>query len=175
MLTLTQSNWFAAVAVCAAVSSPVALTGCEEQTITDGGMYKLTIAEKPFNLKVSCSEPTRQKGLGGVATIADDGGMIFAFPDSDKRNFWMVDCITDMDVIFLDPRGYVTSIHTMLKEDPKKPEETLDQYHNRLKRYSSVTPAQYAIELRKGRAEELGIKTRQKIEFDTKAFKAAAK
>jgi uncharacterized membrane protein (UPF0127 family) len=46
-------------------------------------------------------------------------------------------------------------------------------YEQRLVRYSSVSPAQYVIELRAGRAKELGIKTSQKIALDAPALKAA--
>jgi uncharacterized membrane protein (UPF0127 family) len=36
-----------------------------------------------------------------------------------------------------------------------------------------VLPAQYAIELRAGRAAELGLRTSQKVTLDTAALKAA--
>jgi hypothetical protein len=41
--------------------------------------------------------------------------------------------------------------------------------------YESLSPAQFAIELRKGRAAELGIKTRQKLPLDIPALRAVAK
>jgi uncharacterized membrane protein (UPF0127 family) len=85
----------------------------------------------------------------------------------------MKDCVIDMDIVYLDPLGYVTAMHTMTKQPPKGADESQIAYEQRLVRYSSVSPAQYVIELRAGRAKELGIKTSQKIALDAPALKAA--
>lgn len=151
------------------------LPSCTEEVIKDGGTYSMQIAGKPFNLKVSSSDPTRMRGLGGVDKIADDGGMIFIFPDSKERKFYMKDCVVDMDIMFLDSLGYVTATYTMPMQPARKPDETETAYDLRLPRYSSLTPAQYAIELRKGRIAELGIKTREKIPLDLAKLRPAAK
>ena len=151
----------------------VACVACTEGALKDGGTWDTTIAGKPFHLKVSSSDATRQRGLGGVTDIPVDGGMIFVFPDADFRGFWMKDCVIDMDIVYLDPLGYVTAMHTMTKQPPKGADESQVAYEQRLVRYSSVSPAQYVIELRAGRAKELGIKTSQKIALDAPALKAA--
>ncbi|NBP52499.1 MAG: DUF192 domain-containing protein [Actinobacteria bacterium] len=154
----------AAVACCAS---------CDQGALQDGGTWRTTIAGKPFALTVSASDLTRTKGLGGVAEIPADGGMVFVFPAAEMRAFWMVDCIVDMDIVYLDPLGYVTAIHTMRKEPPRRPDEAPYAYEARLPRYSSVLPAQYAIELRAGRAAELGLRPAQKVAIDADALKAA--
>lgn len=154
---------------------PVAIlcAACDPAGTKDGGTWATTIGGKPFALTVSASDATRTRGLSGVASIADDGGMVFVFPDAQMRGFWMVDCIVDMDIVYLDPLGYVTAIHTMRKEAPQRQGESRGAYEARLPRYSSVLPAQYAIELRAGRAAELGLRTSQKVTLDTAALKAA--
>ncbi len=157
----------------AASLSAVTCIACTEGALKDGGTWDTTIAGKPFHLKVSSSDATRQRGLGGVTDIPVDGGMIFVFPDADFRGFWMKDCVIDMDIVYLDPLGYVTAMHTMTKQPPKGADESQVAYEQRLVRYSSVSPAQYVIELRAGRAKELGIKTSQKIALDAPALKAA--
>ena len=149
--------------------------GCAPASPSDGATYAMEIAGKPFALTVSASDPTRQRGLGGVERIADDGGMIFIFPDVQVRGFWMKDCVTDMDIVYLDHLGYVTAVHTMRKELPRGAEEPQSIYEARLPRYSSVLPAQFAIELRAGRAKELGIAVQQKLVLDLEALKAAAR
>jgi uncharacterized membrane protein (UPF0127 family) len=151
----------------------VACIACEPAGLKDGGTWKATIAGQQFSLTVSSSDATRTRGLGGVADIAVDGGMVFVFPNSEMRGFWMKDCVTDMDIVYLDPMGYVTAIHTMRKEPPRREGESQFAYEARLPRYSSVSPAQYAIELRAGRAAELKLATSQKIAIDAKALKAA--
>ena len=149
--------------------------GCAPSSPSDGSTYRMEIAGSPFALAVSASDPTRQRGLGGVERIADDGGMIFVFPDVQVRAFWMKDCVTDMDIVYLDPLGYVTAVHTMRKELPRGDGEPQAIYEARLPRYSSVLPAQFAIELRAGRAKELGIAVQQKLAIDLAALKAAAR
>jgi uncharacterized membrane protein (UPF0127 family) len=150
------------------------LAGCEGR-VADGGTYDAAIGGQRFRLTVSSSDPTRQRGLGGVADIPADGGMIFVFPDCRMRGFWMKDCVTDMDIVYLDGLGYVTAIHTMRMEPPKRADETDFAYEDRLPRYSSVLPSQFVIELRKGRAAELGLRTQQKIDLDREALAAAAR
>lgn len=134
----------------------------------------MQIAGKPFALTVSASDPSRLRGLGGVERIPDDGGMIFVFRDVQMRGFWMKDCVTDMDIVYLDHLGYVTAVHTMRKELPRGADEPIAMYEARLPRYTSVLPAQFAIELRAGRAKELGIATQAKLELDLEALRAAA-
>ena len=156
-----------------AAAACVACAACEPASLTDGGTWRTQIAGKPFALTVSASDATRTRGLGGVARIEEDGGMVFVFPNSEMRGFWMKDCVTDMDIVYLDPLGYVTAIHTMRKEPPRGPSESAFAYESRLPRYTSLLPAQYAIELRAGRAAELGLRTSQKVAIDEKALKAA--
>ncbi|MFM1935139.1 MAG: hypothetical protein RI990_98 [Planctomycetota bacterium] len=148
------------------------LAACEAP-VADGGPWKTTIKGQPFTLTVSASDPTRQRGLGGVTEIPVDGGMAFAFPDAQLRGFWMKDCVIDMDIVYLDPLGYVTAVHTMRKEPPQFEGEPQQYYEARLPRYSSLLPAQFAIELRAGRAAELGIRTQDRLEVDLAALKAA--
>ena len=156
-----------------ALATAVTCTACDSSALKDGGTWNTTIAGSPFHLTVSSSDPTRQRGLGAVIDIPTDGGMVFVFPDSAMRGFWMKDCVTDMDIIYLDPMGFVTAIHTMNKQPLRGADESQTTYEARLKRYSSVSPAQYAIELRAGRANELKIKTSQKLPIDAAALKAA--
>lgn len=158
----------------AAVTGLAALASCAGG-VADGGTYAATIAGQRFSLVVSCSDPTRQRGLGGVREIAADGGMIFVFPDCRMRGFWMKDCLTDMDIVYLDALGYVTAVYTMRIEPPKRADETDFAYEERLPRYSSVLPSQFVIELRPGRAAELGLRTQQKVELDRDALVAAAR
>lgn len=164
--------WTAVLPVAALVAT---MHGCNTDVPKDGDLYAMEIAGQPFKLKVSCSDATRTRGLGGVTTIAEDGGMIFIFPDSQVRRFWMKDCVVDMDIVFLDPLGIITAIHTMTVEPPRGESEPLPSYEQRLKGYSSIQPAQFAIELRKGRAAELGLKQFQKLPFDTKSLRTIAK
>lgn len=136
---------------------------------------KVTIGERTFTLRLAVDEPARERGLGGVAEIGEDEGMLFVFPNAAIRNFWMRDCVIDLDIAYLDPFGIVTAVHTMPKEPPRGPNETEAAYQARLKRYSSVSPAQFAIEVRPGTLEALGVKRGTRIALDLPKLKALAK
>lgn len=157
------------VLLCAAL-----LPGCGSSSVKDGGEWRTTINNQPFTLKVSASNPTRQRGLGGVTDIPADGGMVFVFPEAQYHNFYMKDCVTNMDIVFLDSLGYITAIYTMTQEPLQGPNETTKQYEERLRRYNSLSKAQFVLELREGRAKELGLKTQQKLPLDFETLKTAA-
>lgn len=135
----------------------------------------VTIDGQTFNLELALDEATRSKGLGDRTEIAPDGGMLFSFRTSDKREFVMRDCFTPIDIIFLDGTGRVTAKHKMAVEPPRgegEGEGEIGDYQNRtyamrLKRYSSRFSAKYAIELAGNTLDGLKIEVGDRIELDT--------
>ncbi len=151
-----------------ALAGAAVLAGCEEDFRTTDKTTRVRLGGKPFTLDLALDSETRIKGLSGRASIPEDGGMLFVFPDSQvqRQEFVMRDCPTTIDIIFLDRSRRVTASHAMLVEAPRKPEEDLRQYEDRLKRYSSRFDAQYAIELKGGTLEKLTVKPGELIEVD---------
>ena len=141
----------------------------------DGGPEVVKIKGKTFTLDLAADNPTRMLGLGGREVIPEDGGMLFVFPESRGLRFVMRDCPVAIDVAFLDPEGVVTAVHHMPPEEPQGPEETDMLYENRLAKYSSRFAAQFAIELKGGKMEELGIKAGDKIDLDLARLKRLAR
>jgi uncharacterized protein len=150
-----------------------ALVGC------DGGAApttaKVVAGGKEFTVKLAMDNASREKGLGGVTSLGPDEGMLFVFTDSLPRNFWMVDCVMDIDIAFVDPFGFVTAVHTMPKEPLQAEGESRDAYYGRLKRFPSLAPAQFAFEVAPGRLAELGVKRGVRLEFDRDTLKKHAK
>ncbi len=147
--------------------------GCQRgQSIS--GTEQVVIAGELFHLDVASDDSTRTKGLMGRTEIASNGGMLFIFPTSQVRSFWMGYCLVDMDIMFLDPNGRVTAIHTMKVEDPRQEDESESDYSARMKDYPSVYTAQFAIELRAGSITQLGVRVDDKIELDLTRLKAMA-
>ncbi len=149
-------------------------------------LVDVTLAGEAFHLELAADEPTRTKGLMGRESIDKDGGMLFVFPRAQVRvqNFWMKNCLTDMDILFLDASGRVLATHEMKKQplqgkDPAAgPDESEKDYEDRIQKtasYSSRFPATFAIELAPGRVKELGINEGDKVEFDAPALKARAR
>jgi hypothetical protein len=128
-----------------------------------------------FSLEPAFDDAARTRGLMDRDEIPRAGGMLFVFPDAQVRRFWMENCLVDIDLVFLDPRGRVTATHRMKREPPRRADESEDAYRARLPTYSSVHPAQFAIELATGSIARLGIRFEDRIELDLARLKGYAR
>jgi hypothetical protein len=113
---------------------------------------------KPFAMEIAATSAHREKGMGGRAQLLPNKGMLFVHPSPALRSYWMKDCLFDMDIAYLDSKGKIVAMYTMKQEPPQRPGESTRNYKNRLKKYLSNTPAQYAIELQPGMMKPLGLK-----------------
>lgn len=152
----------------------LALSGCSGSDEAPSSVT-VQIKDRSFTLDVAADPDSREKGLGGREVIPPDGGMIFIFPRPEMQRFWMRDCLSDIDLIFMDARGFVTAVHRMTVEPPRAPDESETEYLDRLTGYSSNHAAQFAIELAPGMLDELGIGFQDRIELDLERLKAVAR
>lgn len=170
---------FRRFAVAAGLASVSLLASCSPRGGGSTGLETVVINGETFQLEVVNDNHGRENGLKHRTSIPDHGGMLFVFPDSGVavQSFWMHECLVDMDIIYLDPRGRVTATHHMLAMPPKGTDESEEQYKDRMREqsYSSAYPAQFAIELQAGSLERLNVKFEQKIELDIPRLKAAAR
>lgn len=181
----------AAVAAVLGPASVLALgpAGCGEPpaapTADGRERVAITLGGERFLLELAADEATRTKGLGGRASIDPDGGMLFVFKDSAVRAFIMRDCLTPIDIVFVDASGRVTATHHMPIEpprgegegvagdlDPRKPENL--RYELRLKRYASRFAAAFVIELAGGTLERIKVREGDKVGMDVQALRARA-
>ncbi len=58
-----------------------------------------------LKVEIADTQSKRSKGLSGREAIASDEGMLFVFPDIQKRSFWMKDLQFPLDLIWI--RGEV--------------------------------------------------------------------
>ena len=121
---------------------------------------------KPHELEVAATQKAVERGLSRRATVPDGTGMIFVFPESRILSFWMIDCLTDIDVAYCDRNGKVVSTYTMKTEPPQAPGESREAYMARLKRYPSADDALFAIEVKAGALEKLGVKPGTQLKLD---------
>lgn len=61
----------------------------------------LSINNTTFKVKIAISEKETQKGMMGKKFNQDFNGMLFMM-DNDENCFWMNNCITNLDIIFID-------------------------------------------------------------------------
>ncbi len=151
------------------------LTGCSESGNKQDVMIEtVNISGYTFHLEVVADDETRSQGLQGRTSIAEDGGMLFIFPESQIRSFWMGHCQMDIDVIFLNHRGRITAVHRMKTTPPQGQDESESAYQARMHHYWSNTPAQFAIEIKSGWLDRLDLHRDDRIELDLDRLKALA-
>jgi len=105
----------------------------------------------PLSIEIADNDSLRQKGLSGRRTLDWDQGMLFVFPNSAPRSFWMIDCHFDIDVAYLDRNGTVRDIVSMHIQ-PGVPMDQLQQYP------SATGDIAYALETNRGWFEAHGIR-----------------
>ncbi len=103
-----------------------------------------------FMVEIADDDAERQRGLMEREPLADDRGMLFEFPDVAERGFWMRNTPSPLDIIYIDPRGRIVSIarNATPQSDAVIP---------------SNGPASGVLELRAGRADEIGARPGDRI------------
>ncbi len=109
-----------------------------------------------INLEVARTPQEQEIGLMYRKALPDDRGMLFQFPSPQPVNFWMKNTLIPLDMVFMR-KGVVQFIAADV------PPCTADPCRG----YGPRTLIDMVIELRSGRAAELGLKVsdRVKIEF----------
>ena len=143
--SLLGAPLFIAMLACPAwAASPTAATS---PTVTlDGHLFTVEIAATPAE---------QEHGLMDRTSMAADHGMLFMFPDSQPRTFWMKNTLIPLDMLFFDANRHLVAIQAdaqPCKADP-------------CQLYPSDTPARYVLELNAGTAAKLGARTGDVITF----------
>ena len=91
--------------------------------------------------------------------IADNQGMLFVFSDEALRGFWMLNTITPLDIAYARMNGTIVKIWQM-------PPQTI-------RTFSSIEPAMFALEVKQGTFERLGIAEGAQIIIPEDVFKTS--
>ncbi len=150
MRFLNRRQIFAAIAVASA------LAGCAQAQpkAPQGGPGDVTITSKTgphrFHVDVVADEPSREKGLMFVKSMAPDHGMLFEFEQEADQAFWMRNTYISLDIIYIDAKGKIVSI----QRDAKPFDETP---------LPSNGPAIGVLEINGGMSAKLGIAPGDKV------------
>ena len=74
---------------------------------------RVIVDQFPLDVEVAASPETRQRGLQYRSALPPEGGMLFAYPDSDYRSFWMQNVFLPVDVAFFDERRLLLEVRTV--------------------------------------------------------------
>jgi uncharacterized protein len=125
------------------------------QTITDNS----TVAEPPFmkegeltflknqekvTIEIADNEQETTQGLMYRRMMPDSCGMLFIFPNSEPRNFWMKNTYIPLDILFLDDSKKIITIQA--NRTPFS-EEQIPSFEN----------AKYVLEVNAGYCQRKGV------------------
>ena len=110
-----------------------------------------------IDVEIADTAPARKRGLMGRMLPSDETGMLFVFPDSAPRSFWMRNTPGSLDILFADSQRRIISIAR--KTEP----------------FSQVSipsrgAARYALEVRGGFASRWGIVAGARFEYYPSPF-----
>jgi uncharacterized membrane protein (UPF0127 family) len=105
-----------------------------------------------INIQIAISEYDRELGLMFRKSMEENQGMLFIFPDTRVRSFWMMNTLIPLDMIFIDSTKTILNIakNTTPYSDSS---------------YTSVGPAKYVLEVNGGFTERHNIRPGDKISW----------
>jgi uncharacterized membrane protein (UPF0127 family) len=103
-----------------------------------------------FTVEIADDERERNQGLMYRRSLADDRGMLFHFQQPEHASFWMRNTMISLDIIFVGTDGRVLNIA-----------ERTTPYSDAPIPSSGLTRG--VLEIRGGRAEELGIRPGDRV------------
>lgn len=109
------------------------------------------VKDQTIDLEVAETKAQQAMGLMHRASLPDNRGMLFPFEPPQRVSFWMKNVSIDLDMVFLR-QGRIVEIHTAT------PCRTTP-----CPLYDSKEPIDQVIELRGGRAAELGLQKGDQI------------
>jgi len=100
-----------------------------------------------IGVEIAADDATREHGLMDRTSMPADHGMLFVFPDSQPRTFWMKNTLIPLDMLFFDADRRLVSIQA--NAQPCKAASCA--------LFPSNAPARYVLELNAGTAAKLGV------------------
>ena len=121
--------------------------GCSTKTFPT---TTIDVAGTSIEVELAVTEEQKARGLMHRDSLPADDGMLFVYPDSKPRSFWMKDTRIPLSIAFIEPDGDIVRIADM------KP---LDRSSTH-----SLYPAKYALEMNQGWFEKNGIEEGDRIQ-----------
>ena len=105
-----------------------------------------------IDVEVAMSPAERSQGLMYRSRMDDDKGMLFIFENDEMQSFWMKNTIIPLDILFIDSKGVINTIHSNTVPYSEKP-------------IPSKGKSQFVVEVNGGYCSRHGIKEGDLIEY----------
>lgn len=105
-----------------------------------------------FNVEVARTEAEQEQGLMFRKALDADGGMLFPMDPPRTASFWMKNTVIPLDILFIHTDGSIAFIQANAVPYSREP-------------VSAGVPVAAVLELRGGRAAELGIREGDRLSW----------
>jgi uncharacterized membrane protein (UPF0127 family) len=115
--------------------------------------YTVLMPKGALVVEVANTQASREQGLSGRVSMADDEGLLFIFDTPGRYGFWMKDMNFPLDIIWINGDGIVVSIERGV---------TKESYP---KAFINQSDATYVLEVNAGLAEKFGLYMGTKVKI----------
>ncbi len=105
-----------------------------------------------IDVEVAMSPAERSQGLMNRTKMEEDNGMLFIFERDEMQSFWMKNTIIPLDILFINSKGVINTIHHNTVPYSEKPIPSKDK-------------SQFVVEVNGGYCSKHGIKEGDLIEY----------
>ncbi|MGN2253782.1 DUF192 domain-containing protein [Frateuria sp. GZRe12] len=109
-----------------------------------------------FTTELATNEASREHGLMMRTELAPDHSMLFVFPDTQPRWFWMKNTLIPLDILYFDADRKLVSMQLDVPPCEVDPCPS----------YPSDTPARYVLELPAGTARRIGVESGDELKVE---------
>lgn len=90
--------------------------------------FQITVNETPVEVKLARTAEEHRQGLSGVASLRENEGLLFIFPDKVSTAFWMKDMLMPIDIIWIADNKIIQIDKNVSKPEPGTAEAQLKLY-----------------------------------------------
>ncbi len=122
--------------------------------------HRVSINDQSYAIELADTDQSREMGLMFRQQMEDDTGMLFIFPDTKIRAFWMKNTLIPLDILYFDQHRKLVSI----SENTPPCKNTTTRCPN----YPSAKPAKYVLEINAGLSQKYGYKAGDELIIELK-------
>ncbi|MCK5999784.1 DUF192 domain-containing protein, partial [Klebsiella pneumoniae] len=88
----------------------MAACACAHAKQPDAPTASATLHDTRITVELATNAASREHGLMGRTRLASDHGMLFVFPDTQPRWFWMKNTLIPLDILYFDGHRKLVSM-----------------------------------------------------------------
>ncbi|MCS6837798.1 MAG: DUF192 domain-containing protein [Bdellovibrionaceae bacterium] len=125
--------------------------------LSAGALVTITVGKASLKVELARTPEEHERGLMYRRHLPDHQGMLFIFPDEQRRTFWMKNTFIPLSLGFFDKEGVLRELGDL---DP-----VTSEMQTQIPRWESKHPAQFVLEVNRGWFKRNGIKIGDRLKL----------